>query len=167
MRLTADARVALMAKLGGGVAAAEAAAAAAAVLQPRQQPPSSTSGPALSADALSLSLDHGLLGPASPIPTRCLLLKNMFDPETETEPNWVQEIEEDVAAECAGVSGGNSSAVDHIFVDPKAPKGFVYVRMSDVEGAQRARTALHGRWFAGRQVVVEFQFEAPYSSRFG
>ena len=172
MRLTADARVALMAKLGGGVAAAEAAAAAAAVLQqPRQQQNASSSGPQLSADALSLSLDHGLLGPASPIATRCLLLKNMFNPEEETEPGWAREIEEDVAAECAGVSGGDSSSgggkVDHIFADPSSPKGFVYVRMGDVASAQRARAALHGRWFAGRQVVVEFQFESPYASRFG
>ena len=27
-----------------------------------------------------LALDQGLLGPASPIPTQCLLIKNMFDP---------------------------------------------------------------------------------------
>ena len=171
MRLTADARVALMSKLGGGVAAAEAAAAAAAVLQPQRQQPPASSGPALSADALSLSLDHGLLGPASPIPTRCLLLKNMFDPREEAGPDWAQEIEEDVAAECAkcagGASGGGGGAVDHVFADPASPRGFVYVRMGDSAAAQRARAALHGRWFAGRQVVVEFQFEAPYSSRFG
>ena len=176
MRLTADSRVALMAKLGGGVAAAEAAAAAAAVLQQPQQQ-QQQHGPALSADALSLALDHGLLGPASPIPTRCLLLKNMFDPSTETEPGWAEEIEEDVAAECAGVAaGGNggggdddasSKVVEHVFVDRVSPRGFVYVRMRDAAAAQRARTALHGRWFAGRQVVVEFQFEGPYAARFG
>ncbi len=28
----------------------------------------------------ALALEQGLLGPASPIPTQCLLLKNMFDP---------------------------------------------------------------------------------------
>lgn len=27
-----------------------------------------------------LALEQGMLGPASPIPTQCLLLKNMFDP---------------------------------------------------------------------------------------
>jgi RNA-binding protein 39 len=29
----------------------------------------------------ALALEQGLLGPASPIPTQCLLLKNMFAPE--------------------------------------------------------------------------------------
>ncbi len=28
----------------------------------------------------SLALEQGVLGPASPIPTPCLLLKNMFNP---------------------------------------------------------------------------------------
>lgn len=29
----------------------------------------------------NLALEQGLLGPASPVPTNCLLLKNMFSPE--------------------------------------------------------------------------------------
>ena len=36
-----------------------------------------------------------MLGPSSPIPTPCLLLKNMFDPAEETEPNWDEEIGQD------------------------------------------------------------------------
>ena len=34
----------------------------------------------LQAGAQALALEQGLLGPASPIPTQCLLLKNMFNP---------------------------------------------------------------------------------------
>lgn len=38
-------------------------------------------GPVMSAAAQALSMEQGILGPASPIPTQCLLLKNMFDPK--------------------------------------------------------------------------------------
>ena len=34
----------------------------------------------LSPDAQALQLEQGILGPASPIPSPCLLLKNMFNP---------------------------------------------------------------------------------------
>lgn len=34
----------------------------------------------LSRDAQALQLEQGILGPASPIPSPCLLLKNMFNP---------------------------------------------------------------------------------------
>ncbi len=34
----------------------------------------------LSQDAQALKLEQGILGPASPIPSPCLLLKNMFNP---------------------------------------------------------------------------------------
>ena len=30
----------------------------------------------------ALALAQGVLGPASPIPTQCVLVKNMFDPAT-------------------------------------------------------------------------------------
>lgn len=53
------------------------------------------------AGAVDMSLHQGLLGPASPIPTPCLLLKNMFDPATQTEPDWVTEVGEDVRDECS------------------------------------------------------------------
>merc|ERR1711974_9726 len=45
---------------------------------------------------------QGLLGPPSPVPTNCLLLKNMFD-ETEMNPNedWEFEIHEDVKDEAS------------------------------------------------------------------
>ncbi|CAG8499350.1 1079_t:CDS:10 [Ambispora leptoticha] len=33
-------------------------------------------------------------------PTRCVLLKHMFNPEEESEPNWAEELEDDVKSEC-------------------------------------------------------------------
>ncbi|KAK2078141.1 hypothetical protein QBZ16_004009 [Prototheca wickerhamii] len=48
----------------------------------------------------AVRLEQGLLGPASPIPTQCVLLKNMFDPAEETEPGWAEDIGADVRDEC-------------------------------------------------------------------
>lgn len=59
-----------------------------------------------------LSLQQGLLGPASPIPTQCLLLKNMFDASAQTEPEWEKEVAEDVRDECS-----KFGAVLHLHVD--------------------------------------------------
>jgi hypothetical protein len=42
--------------------------------------PPPPSGPVLSGPALQLQMEQGVLGPSSPIPTPCLLIKNMFDP---------------------------------------------------------------------------------------
>lgn len=95
---------------------------------------------------------QGVLGPPSPIPTECVLLKNMFSPAEETEPNWWLDIQEDVAAECA-----KHGAVKHCWVD-KASDGFIYLKFGAVAHAAAALAAMQGRWFAGRQVVAEFQF---------
>jgi RNA-binding protein 39 len=73
----------------------------------------------------------------------------------------VPEIEADVKEECARFGG-----VLHACADPDSP-GFVYVRFTGTPAAQAAQAALHGRWFAGRQVVAQFQFAGPYAARFG
>lgn len=59
-----------------------------------------------------LSLQQGLLGPASPIPTQCLLLKNMFDASMQSEAEWEKEVAEDVKDECS-----KFGAVLHTHVD--------------------------------------------------
>eukprot|EP01025_Chloroclados_australasicus_P056998 TRINITY_DN70982_c0_g1_i1.p2 TRINITY_DN70982_c0_g1~~TRINITY_DN70982_c0_g1_i1.p2 ORF type:complete len:205 (+),score=43.08 TRINITY_DN70982_c0_g1_i1:54-617(+) len=105
--------------------------------------------------------DQGVLGPGSPKPTPCLLLKGMFNPEEETEADWDLDIKEDVGEECS-----KHGDVIHIFVD-KYSKGFVYVRMDSVESAQRAMQALHGRWFAGKQIVAGYQFAHLSNRLFG
>ncbi|CAD7700816.1 unnamed protein product [Ostreobium quekettii] len=106
-------------------------------------------------------LEQGLLGPASPIPTQCLLIKNMFDPTQESEPDWDKEIGDDVRDECS-----KYGEVSHVHVDRNS-KGFVYLRFVTQEGAEAAQKALHGRWFAGRQIVAEYQFTQVYNSHFG
>ena len=104
---------------------------------------------------------QGVLGPASPIPTQCLLLKNMFDPAEETEPEWWIDIGEDVKDECS-----KHGPVSHIHVD-KESRGFVYLKFGSTEGASAARQALHGRWFAGKMIAAEFQFVPVYNKHFG
>ncbi|KAI9014138.1 RNA binding motif protein 39b [Hyaloraphidium curvatum] len=75
-------------------------------------------------------------------------LTNMFDPEEETEPNWDEEIAEDVASEA-----GKYGKVVKLRVD-KNSQGHVYITFDSPASAQSAIAALNGRWFSGKQVVA-------------
>ena len=103
---------------------------------------------------------QGVLGPASPIPSESVLLKNMFRVEEETEDEWWVDIAEDVSEECA-----QFGKVQHVFVDRES-QGFVYLKFGNVKAAEGAKNALHGRWFAGRTVSAEYQFTAVYDRHF-
>ena len=160
-RLDLDGRAALMARLGGG--SGEAGGGVVVLPSAGHAAAAAAAATAQAAAAAAAGLAQGALGPASPIPTPCLLLKNMFDPASEAGPpaEWVPEIEGDVREECA-----RFGPVLHAAADPASP-GFVYVRFGTTPAAQAAQAALHGRWFAGRQVAAQFQFAGPYASRFG
>jgi len=90
----------------------------------------------------------------------CILLKNMFDPSAETEPNWDQDIKEDVAEEC-----GKFGSILHVHVD-KNSQGFVHMKFGSITGAQNAINALNKRWFAGRMITAEFIPEPRYHQLF-
>lgn len=45
-------------------------------------------------------------------------------------------------------------------------QGFVYLKFAGIEGSVAAQKSLHGRWFAGNQVLAEFQFAPTYSDYF-
>ncbi|PSC72790.1 Splicing factor isoform 1 [Micractinium conductrix] len=150
LKLTGGARAALMSKL--------AATAGLDTSNVPQIPMPQMQQPQMPA---ALQLEQGMLGPASPIPTQCLLLKNMFAPEEETGDGWDQEIAEDVGGEC-----GKYGQVLHVFVD-RASRGFVYIKFADVAAATNAQRALHGRWFAARQIAADFQFTQIYNAHFG
>ncbi|KAH8510493.1 hypothetical protein H0E87_008160 [Populus deltoides] len=106
----------------------------------------------------------GLQLPATAIPTMdtigvpsdCLFLKNMFDPKTETEPDFDLDIKEDVQEECSRF--GN---VKHIYVD-KNSAGFVYMRFENMQAAINAQHALHGRWFAGKLITATFMVSVHF-----
>ncbi|XVF61806.1 hypothetical protein PTKIN_Ptkin08bG0160400 [Pterospermum kingtungense] len=93
-------------------------------------------------------------------PSECLLLKNMFDPATEMEPDFDLEIKEDVEEECS-----KYGAVKHIYVD-KNSAGCVYLCFDSVEAAGKAQRAMHMRWFAGRSIAAVFMQPHEYEARF-
>ncbi|KAH9003988.1 hypothetical protein EDB86DRAFT_3062364 [Lactarius hatsudake] len=87
--------------------------------------------------------------------SRCVLLKNMFTPEEETDADWDKELAEDVKGECEGKYG----SVERIKVE-KESQGEIYVKFSNVDAARKAVQGLNGRWFGGRQVSAAFISDA-------
>ncbi|VVB13889.1 unnamed protein product [Arabis nemorensis] len=92
-------------------------------------------------------------------PSECLLLKNMFDPATETEPDFEIDIKEDVQEECS-----KYGRVNHIYVD-KNSAGFVYLRFESVQAAAAAQRAMHMRWFAQKMISAIFMPLHEYEAR--
>jgi RNA-binding protein 39 len=106
--------------------------------------------------------------PAAPVkfhqpliqPSTCVIIKNMFDPSQETDPEFDQDIKEDVEEEAL-----KFGKLKHILVD-KNSMGMVYVRYAEVEGAKKLVSAFNGRWFASRQITAEFVIETTYLARY-
>lgn len=108
-----------------------------------------------------LSTLPGLLGPPSPVPTVCLLLKNMFDPnEMVSHEDWELEVYEDVKGEAS-----KTGAVLHVFID-KNSQGFVYIKMENLESSVQTHNMLNGRNYGGRQIIVQYQFLQTYDQVF-
>lgn len=76
-----------------------------------QPAPASTTLAMPPAAMLIPTIDKSTL-PSPGVPSAALCLKNMFDPSTETDPNFDKEIQEDVASEAI-----NFGRLEHIFVD--------------------------------------------------
>lgn len=94
-------------------------------------------------------------------PSECLLLKNMFDPNTESEPDFDLDIKEEVQEECS-----NFGHVKHIHVD-KNSSGYVYLRFDSVAASVGAQRAMHMRWFARRLISAIFMRPHEYEAKFG
>ncbi|KAL4527618.1 hypothetical protein Ndes2526B_g08705 [Nannochloris sp. 'desiccata'] len=161
MRLTAQHRMALMTRLAANagieVPQAPLMGPGGVILNGKGQHGGPGGGSASRSD---LALEQGVLGPASPIPTQCLLLKNMFDPGEEEGEDWDQEIAQEVKTECSKF--GN---VLFVHVDATS-KGFVYLKFESTAAATAAQAALHGRWFNQKQVCADFQFTPLFNSHF-
>ncbi|EPS59790.1 splicing factor-like protein, partial [Genlisea aurea] len=93
-------------------------------------------------------------------PSECLLLKNMFDPTTEMDPEFDLDIRDDVHEECS-----KYGRVKHIHVD-KNSCGYVYLRFESIEAASRAQQAMHKRWFARRLISAIFLQPYEYDAKF-
>ncbi|CCL99044.1 uncharacterized protein FIBRA_01053 [Fibroporia radiculosa] len=87
--------------------------------------------------------------------SRSVLLKNMFNPEEETERDWDKDLAEDVKGECEDKYG----KVEFIKVERES-QGEIYVKFDSIESAKNAIQGLHGRWFGGNQVSAAFISDA-------
>lgn len=150
MALNSQSRLQLMAKLGQGAGITVPTLPTVPIA-----PATNATAPAATAAAVSQLAAGGINGK----PSRCFMISNMFDPATETSPNWSTEIAEDVSEECS-----NFGRVETCQVEAKKSGGLVYVRMATMDAATKAATALHGRYFAGRMITVSYVDEVAFSS---
>ncbi|KAM6977057.1 RNA-binding protein 39-like isoform 1-T1 [Aplochiton taeniatus] len=109
----------------------------------------------------SLNLGPAMNLPTQPLATHCLQLSNMFNPQSENEPGWDIEIQDDVIEECNKHGG-----IVHIYVDKNSPQGNVYVKCPIIPTAMAAVNALHGRWFAGKMITAAYVPLPTYHSLF-
>ncbi|KAK4095055.1 RNA splicing factor (Pad-1) [Purpureocillium lilacinum] len=93
--------------------------------------------------------------------SRCIVLRNMYDPAEEQSEQFIQELEEDVKTECEDKYG----RVVHIAVDRNTP-GEVYLKFDKVQGGENAIKGLNGRYFGGRMINASPVVDAIYSSIF-
>ncbi|KAK7468862.1 Phosphatidylinositol-3-phosphatase SAC1 [Stygiomarasmius scandens] len=93
--------------------------------------------------------------PQQAMQSRSVLLKNMFDPEEETERDWDKDLAMDVRGECEEKYG----PVEAIKVE-KETQGEIYVKFDSIESAKKAVQGLNGRWFGGKQVTATFISDA-------
>ncbi|KAI5850066.1 hypothetical protein BZA05DRAFT_67961 [Tricharina praecox] len=97
-----------------------------------------------------------------PMASRCVVLKNMFDPAEETGEAWIKELEDDVKGECEEKYGH----VVHISLDPNS-QGEIYIKFDKVNGGEKAIQGLNGRFFGGRRISASPVVDAVYASLFG
>jgi len=95
-------------------------------------------------------------------PTPCLKIRNMFDPDVETEDSWHVMIQDAILEKCIE----NGAGVVHIAVDKSSSEGCVYVKCDTHHSAGLAFRSLHGCWFDGRLVAVKYLTLKRYHQRF-
>jgi RNA-binding protein 39 len=89
-------------------------------------------------------------------PTSCVLLKNMFNPATETEPDWIKDIIEEVQEEL-----GKFGKIQNIYVNPISPEGLIYVLYQNdytsngIQAVIHATQTLNGKKFGGQVIQLE------------
>ncbi|XP_051967559.1 RNA-binding protein 39-like isoform X1 [Xyrauchen texanus] len=100
---------------------------------------------------INVPTNQALNLPSQPIATHCFQLSNMFNPNSENDTGWENEIQDDVIEECNKHGG-----VIHIYVDKKSAEGNVYVKCPTIPAAMAAVSALHGRWFGGKMITAAY-----------
>ncbi|MFT7804786.1 RNA-binding protein 39-like [Arapaima gigas] len=100
---------------------------------------------------LNMNMNTAMNLPTQPIATHCIQLSNMFNPQSEEDPGWDVDIQDDVIEECSKHGG-----IVHIYVDKNSPQGNVYVKCPSIPGAMAVVNALHGRLFAGKMITAAY-----------
>ncbi|KAG0768911.1 hypothetical protein G6F57_005398 [Rhizopus arrhizus] len=90
--------------------------------------------------------------------TRYVMLNNMFNPNEETDPDWVSDLEADIKIECE-----KYGRVEHIKVNSDS-MGEVFLKFDRVGSAEKAISALNGRWFGGKQITAACISDAIYNA---
>ena len=170
MAMSSQSRAALMAKLGqaaGITVPTPAMGGYPGVVSFLPLPPYPTipchDSLSLMPPACGLLQQQGSAGPPpiGGIPSRALLVKNMFDLASETEDGWELDIKDDVEDECS-----KHGRILHCYVDKHTSGGFVYLLFANQHGATKSAQGLNGRWFAGRMITVEYMPESLYVTKF-
>merc|ERR1712176_360605 len=151
IEMNANARVQLMAKLASGN---------------QMRPNKQKTAPAPEAEADIGQKVREMLGgsnatSSSDGPSPCFVLRNMFDPKTETDPYWSEEIRSDVIGECSQLGG-----VVHIHIDKEGPNGCVYLKAVNASIANACVNSLQGRWFSGKMIKASYMQPSDYSKKF-
>uniref|UniRef100_A0A8C9TXQ0 RRM domain-containing protein n=1 Tax=Scleropages formosus TaxID=113540 RepID=A0A8C9TXQ0_SCLFO len=100
---------------------------------------------------MNMNMNTALNLPTQPIATHCIQLSNMFNPQSEEDPGWDIDIQDDVIEECNKHGG-----IVHIYVDKNSAQGNVYVKCSSIPVAMAVVNALHGRLFAGKMITAAY-----------
>jgi RNA-binding protein 39 len=91
-----------------------------------------------------------------------LSLANMFDPasvDLKVDPDFYDDVEEDVAQECA-----RHGLVVGAIVDRNASDGRVIVKFGGAAAAASAQIALHGRTFGGQTITAGNAFDHEFDA---
>lgn len=110
----------------------------------------------------SMKVDRDLHSnvPSMP-PTRNCVLKNLFNPLEETDPDWVVDIRDAVVEECE-----KFGRVAHINIDQESQDGICYLRFDSVSACEGVVKLMDGRWFARRQVKALYIADVIYFAQF-
>ena len=157
----ADARIAkaneALVKLTGNGISAFASLAQLGFAAPVAAASTSTAEAALNAALGSTEVTSETASTTDQSPSPFLLVRNMFDREAETEENWQDDIKEEFLEE-----SGKYGTVEFVKVEHTLPGGMVYVKFKDEADAAKCKVALAGRWFDGRQLVVEYKSKEEF-----
>ncbi|CEM05200.1 unnamed protein product [Vitrella brassicaformis CCMP3155] len=94
-----------------------------------------------------------------------IVLNNMLsasEVNLESDPTFFEDVMEDVKQECS-----SHGTVARVWLSRINIDGKVWVKMQDVQQAVKVAQALNGRYFAGKQIVVEFVADSVWNAIVG